>query len=495
MSLRLSKSKFLAGCQCLKRLYLQYHQPELASEPDEAQQAKFDQGHEVGLLATKAFPNGVMVEEDHLHHAEAVARTRGLMDDSNIPAIFEAAFTYQDVRIRVDILERQPRNRWRLIEVKSTSKLKDTHYEDVTIQKYVLEGCGLKLSESCLMHLNRDYAYAGGEYDLGQLFLINNLSEDIDGLIQKIPGLLVEQQRILALPEPPEIEPGAQCTDPYECEFYGLCNPEVPEHWVGYLPGIRRKAIQELLAQGIELIHDIPEDFGLTDLQRRACFCVKQNEPYIGKEIQHEFDGLEYPLYFMDFETYNPAIPRYAGMRPFDQIPFQWSVHVQRQPGSALEHYEFLAEDADDPREDFIKKLLEVLEDGSGKGQIVAYYASFETSRLNDLANWLPQYVARIEMVKERLWDLHPAIKSHVYHPEFYGSFSLKKVLPALVPYMAYEGMEVSGGTQVGLVYEIMIKGGLDADELKKLRKALLEYCKQDTLAMVELIQIIQKKC
>ena len=160
-------------------MYLKVHEPETAPEPDEAQQATFDQGYEVGLLATKAFPGGVAVEEDYLHHAEAVARTQDLMGDKNVPAIFEAAFTFQDVKVRVDILERLPRNRWRLIEVKSTSKLKDTHYDDVAIQKYVLEGCGLKLSESCLMHLNREYVYAGGEYDLDQLFAINDLTEDI----------------------------------------------------------------------------------------------------------------------------------------------------------------------------------------------------------------------------------------------------------------------------------------------------------------------------
>jgi len=415
-----------------------------------------------------------------------------LMKDKNIPAIFEAAFTFQDVKVRVDILERRPRNRWRLLEVKSTSKLKDTHYDDVAIQKYVLEGCGLKLSESCLMHLNREYVYAGGEYDLDQLFAINDLTEDIEDITEKIPGLLSEQKRILSLPDPPDIKPGDQCSDPYECEFYGMCNPENPDNWVGYLPRIGKAKIKYLLDQGVELIHDIPDDFGLTDLQSRACLCVKNGEPYIGKEIQREFKKLKYPLYFMDFETYNPAIPRYAGMRPFDQIPFQWSVHVQRQPGSKLEHYEFLAENADDPREDFIKGLLQVLEDGGGKGHIIAYYASFETSRLNDLASWLPKYASRIEKVLDRLWDLHPAIKNYVYHPEFYGSFSLKAVLPALIPHMTYEGMDVADGIAAGLAYEKMIKEELTKTESKALRDALLEYCGQDTLAMVELIQTLR---
>jgi len=491
---KLSKSKYVAGCQCLKRLYLQIHEPELAGGPDEAKQAIFDQGHEVGILATRAFPYGIQVDEDHLNHQKAMERTQALLGDNNVSAIFEAAFIFDGVRVRVDILERKTKDRWRMIEVKSTRKLKDEHYQDVAIQKYVLEGCGLKLSEACLMHLNRDYIYDGSVYDLQRLFTTNNLAEDIEELMEEIPDQVAEQHRILTLSAPPEVEQGDRCTIPYDCEFFNICNPEVPDHWVGNLPGIRKQVIKTLLAQGIVLIQDIPEDFGLNNLQRQVCICVQKDEPYFGKELTNAIKKLKYPLYFMDFETYNPAIPRYAGMRPFDQIPFQWSVHVQRQPGDDLEHYEYLAEDANDPREDFIKSLLGVLEDSGGKGHIVVFYASFETGRLNDLAGWLPQYAPRIKEVKARLWDLHPIVKNHVYHPKFYGSFSLKDVLPALVPHMTYEGMEIAEGNQAARAYDAMIRGGLSDNEIEKLRKALLEYCGQDTLAMVELIKVLQKE-
>jgi len=488
---KLSKSKFMAGCQCLKRLYLQVHEPELAREPDEAKQAIFDQGHEVGRLATEAFPDGVRVEEDYLSHHKEMERTRALLGDKNIPAIFEAAFIFDGVRVRVDILERQARNRWRMIEVKSTKRIKDEHYQDVAIQKYVLEGSGLKLSEACLMHLNGDYVYDGKEYNLGRLFATNNLAEDIEELMEQIPAQVAEQHRILTLGTPPEVEPGDRCKSPYDCEFFDLCNPEIPDHYVENLPGIRKQVIKRLLDQGIKLIQDIPSDFGLNGLQRRACLCVQKDEPYFGKELSSELKKLKYPLYFMDFETYDPAIPRYAGMRPFDPIPFQWSVHVQRKPGSDLEHYEFLAENANDPRKAFIETLLKVLEEQRGKGHIVVY-TSFESSRLNELAGWFPDYAHRIEKVKARLWDLHPLVKNYVYHPEFYGSFSLKDVLPALVPHMTYEGMDVADGIAAGLAYDAMIKGGLSDDEIEGLRKALLEYCGQDTLGMVELIKVLK---
>jgi predicted RecB family nuclease len=493
MAPKLSKSKFLAGCQCLKKLYLKVHEPELAGETSEAQQAIFDQGHEVGMLATEAFPDGVRVAEDYLDHQKAMERTQALMGDRSISAIFEAAFIFDGVRIRVDILERQPRNRWRMIEVKSTKKLKDEHYQDVAIQKYVLEGCGLKLSEACLMHLNREYVYDGNAYDLQQLFAVNDLSKDIEDLMEEIPVQVAEQHRILTLSEPPEVEPGDHCTSPYPCEFFDLCNPEVPDHSVGTLPGIRKPVIKKLLDMGIELIQDIPDDFGLNDLQRRVCICVQKDEPYFGNELSKELKKLKYPLYFMDFETFNPAIPRYAGMSPFDAIPFQWSVHVQRQPGADLEHHEFLAEDANDPRETFIKGLLDIFEDGSGDGHIIVFYASFEKGRLGDLASWLPQYATRIEKVIKRIWDLHPLVKNHVYHPEFYGSFSLKDVLPALVAHMTYKGMDVADGIAAGLAYDAIVRGKLSANESERLRNALLEYCGQDTLAMVKIIEVLNR--
>jgi hypothetical protein len=176
---KLSKSKFLAGLQCLKRLYLLCYQRELAGELDEQHQAILDQGQEVGLYAQKAFPSGVLISEDHMHHKEAVARTRELMADKSVSAIFEAAFNFDNILIRVDILERLPRNRWRMIEVKSSTGVKDYHLPDVAIQKYVLEQCDIKVSEACLMHLNRDYVYDGKEYQFGELFTICDLKGEI----------------------------------------------------------------------------------------------------------------------------------------------------------------------------------------------------------------------------------------------------------------------------------------------------------------------------
>jgi predicted RecB family nuclease len=187
----------------------------------------------------------------------------------------------------------------------------------------------------------------------------------------------------------------------------------------------------------------------------------------------------------MDFETLNPAIPRFAGMRPYDQIPFQWSVHLQKEPGRALEHFEFLATDTNDPRREFITSLCSAL---GRSGSIVVYNQQFESQRLSELAAWQPDFAGRIKKIQRRLWDLLPVVRNHVYHPAFAGSYSLKAVLPALVPEMSYDGMAVANGQDAGLAWESLVRGGLDQSERERTRKALLDYCRQDTLALVRLL-------
>jgi hypothetical protein len=237
---------------------------------------------------------------------------------------------------------------------------------------------------------------------------------------------------------------------------------------------------------GIESIRDIPDDYPLNERLRRVCTSVQTGEPWYGPDLGEQLALLKYPLYFMDFESTNPAIPRFAGMRPYDQIPFQWSVHVLREPGAEVEHHEFLATDASDPRREFITSLCKVI---GGRGSIVVYFQPFEEQRLSDLAAWLPEFSGRIKKIQRRLWDLLPVMRNHVYHSAFAGSYSLKDVLPALVPQMTYAGMQVAEGQGAGIAWESLVRGGLDEVEREKTRKALLDYCGQDTLAMVRLTE------
>jgi hypothetical protein len=252
------------------------------------------------------------------------------------------------------------------------------------------------------------------------------------------------------------------------------------------LPRLHANAAEELGELGVESIHDIPDDFPLTEKQRRACTSVQTGQPWFSADLGRELETLRYPLYFMDFESVNPAIPRFAGMRPYDQIPLQFSVHTVREPGAAPDHHEFLAMDNSDPRKAFISSLVAALGES---GSIVVYSQQFESQRLAELAGCLPEFVEPIHTIQSRMWDLLPVIRNHVYHPKFAGSYSIKNVLPALVPDMTYEGMEVGDGRQAGVAWESLVRGNLDQVERERTRKALLDYCRLDTLALVRLIE------
>jgi len=489
----LSKSKYLAGLQCLKRLYLKCHQPELAGEADEASQSILNQGTEVGQLAREYFKGGILVEHDYMHHKEALLKTQKLIKSGDTPAIFEAAFTYKNINIRIDVLKRLPRNQWHIVEVKSSAEIKEEHLPDIAIQKYVAEKCGLRISKVSHMHINRDYVYDGKKIDLKKLFTIDDVKKDITEVGKTIPKNLTKQRKVLVSHKPPCIEAGSQCGKPVECEFYWHCNEDLEDDWIGNLPRINQDKIELLLEDNIESILDIPEDFPLTVIQRRAQMCVKKDKPYFGKDLVAVINKLKFPMYFMDFETANPAIPRYRGMQPYDHIPFQWSIHTLVNVNKNSVHHEFLHTEDNDPREPFIKSLLEVLEKNN-RAPILVYYQSFELGRLTDIAKWFPKYARRIEAIKKRVCDLWVIVSKNVYHPEFYGSFSIKCVLPALVKGMSYEGMDIADGLQASASYNNLVNGDLTKRQRQKIIKDLLKYCCQDTLAMVKLYEWLKKE-
>ena len=488
MSVKISKSKFVAGCQCLKRLYWLVHEPKRSGEPDAAAVAIMEQGSEVGLLARQLFPGGIDVDSSR-GLGQAIRITKELVANPEIAAIFEGAFEHQGVLVKTDILQRRKGNRWRLVEVKSTADLKEHHLEDVAIQHYVLSGSGLKLESDWLAHINRTYVLTGTAVDPRQFFLFRNLTRRVQNLQPALTFQLRSQFRVLAMPKAPDLPTGPHCVNPVVCEFFNRCNLPVPDDHIGYIPRLHASAIEQLEELGVDSIKDIPADFELGEFQRRVCTAMQTGKPWFSPDLKADFESLQYPLYFMDFETVNPAIPRFVGMHPYDHIPFQWSVHVQRQPGSAPEHFEYLAVDSSDPRSAFISSLCEALAD---RGSIVVYNQQFESQRLWELAGWLPEYTQRIRGIQRRLWDLLPVVRNHVYHPAFGGSFSLKAVLPALVPQMTYEGMEVPNGQAAGIAWESLIRGKLDKAEQDRTKNALLEYCGQDTLALVKLVETLR---
>ena len=485
MTVRLSKSRFVAGCQCLKRLYWQVHEPELAAEPGGAGRGD----HRAGTRGRTACPSVVSGWGRGSQRGgldKAIRATRELIANPDVPAIFEGTFEHGGVLVRVDILHRRRDGRWRLIEVKSTTDVKDHHVSDVAIQHRVVRRSGVDLAASCLAHVNREYVYEGGPIDVHRFFKIRNLTRQVESLQPELTVQLRTEFRILAMPEAPNIPAGRHCSNPFTCEFFDHCNPPIPEDHILRLPRIHASTVAKLVALGVQSIHDIPEDYPLTGRLRRACASVQMGEPWYSPEIGEELCKLKYPLYFADFETVNPALPRFVGTHPYDQIPFQWSVHVERQPGAAPEQFEFLATDKSDPRRAFVSALCDSLGE---RGSIVVYHQQFESQRLSDLASWLPEFSSRITKIQRRLWDLLPIIRNHVYHPAFGGSYSLKSVLPALVPEMSYAGLEVADGQAAGLAWESLVGGDCGEGESQRKKKALLDYCGQDTLGMVRLVE------
>lgn len=485
----LSKSRFLAGLQCHKRLYLECFHPDLADPVDVGQQARFDAGTEVGELARDLYPDGVLIVDNYMHHEDAVVSTGKALADPSVPAIYEAGFVYDDVRIRADVLTRASGDLFDLIEVKSNTEVKEEHLPDVAVQFYVLKGCGIPVRRACLCHINKEYVYQGGAYDLGELFSVEDITDEVQQLQPDILLLLGEMRLPLWSVEPPDIKARRQCSKPNPCPFYGHCHEDMPEHHISQLPRVREKLLLSLEEAGIDDIREIPTDFpGLDQTQRRVRDCLVSNRVYLGPELPRALGQLEYPIHFLDFETFNPALPVYVGTRPYQIIPFQWSDHIMDRDGS-LKHEEFLHGGPDDPREPFARSLLETL----GRAGSILVYSSFEATRIRDLAGALPDLSQELLAPLEgRIIDLLQLVRKHCYHPEFHGSFSLKSVLPALVPDLDYSDLEISDGDQASAAYAEMIRPETFPERRDELRKNLLAYCKRDTEAQVRLFNALR---
>jgi predicted RecB family nuclease len=482
---RLSKSRFMAGLQCHKRLYLELYAPELAGQLDETTVARFGVGTAVGELARQRFVGGQLIAHDHQHHAEAEIHTRGLLADPSVPAMYEAAFTYDNIAVRADILVRQCQNEFDLIEVKSTTSVKAVHLFDLAVQLYVLEGAGVSVGRASLMHLNRDYVYQGGAYDLEQLFTCADLTEWIRALQSDVTGQLSAMREPLWADVPPAIATGPQCASPYVCSFYDYCHGDEPEHPIAELPGRRERLLKELAELGIDDIGKIPSDFaGLTDLQVRVRDAVSAGSRYHDPAIAAALAKADFPVHFVDFETFMPALPVFAGTRPYQTVPFQWSDHVLSADGH-VSHREYLHDGRDDPRQRFAETLL----DATGHAGSVVVYTGYEEFCLRELETALPELAPRLAQLRARLFDLHPIIKTHIYDPTFHGSFSIKKVLPALVPHLGYDDLEIGGGLLASLAYEELRDRETTSNRAAELRASLLAYCRRDTEALLELFR------
>jgi len=486
---RLSKSKFLSGLQCHKRLYLEIFEPQLATPPDAGMQAILDMGTEIGELARRRFPGGQLVTAGYRQTDEALAQTAAFVADDAVPAIFEAAIMADGVLVRVDVLERvyiEDRRTagWRLIEVKSSSRVKEVHLDDVALQRHVLVCAGFPVSHCALMHIDTAYLFPGGEIDLEKLFALEDVSRVVLEREATVPERLAAMKAMLGSGTVPAVEPSPHCFMPYECPFWAHCASQKPERWILHLPGSKQLAV-ELATQGVATIDEIPPGTSLTIVQRR----VKENVEWVSDQLMSALQSLEFPVHHLDFETVMLAVPRFPGTRPYQALPVQWSNHIELADGS-LTHHEYLHVDATDPRQAVAEALLASL----GEKGSICVYSPYERSVIEQLAEALPWLQPELRRLVRRLWDLHPVVREHYYHPAFMGSYSLKGVLPALVPSLGYGDLEIQEGGHAASAYYRMIFVETDWIEREKIREALLAYCKRDTLAMVELRKALAEK-
>ena len=477
----LSKSLYIRGLQCHKSLYLHKYQPELRGEPTPELEALWKSGREVGDFARMLFPGGVVVPFEGLTGEEQLSKTREEIDRGT-KAIYEATFSFDDVFVKADIIVRN-RGFWDLYEVKSSTSVKEHYWDDVAVQYYVLSGCGLPVNKAYLVHINNGYV-RDGDIVPEELFVL----QDITGIVREkqasIPETLTGMRTMLR-GRMPEIDIGPHCSDPYDCDFMDFCWRHVPEDSVFSLRG-RGIDPWEMYRQGVVRMEDVPLD-ALNLMQRMQVeYSLDRKAHADPVKIREFLKKVRYPVCFLDFETFGSGIPLFDGTRPFQQVPFQYSLHRIDAEGEESRHFEYLAQPGVDPRKEIAEKLLGEIPEGAC---VIAYNMAFEKRVMRELGEFAPNHRKRLNAIAEGMIDLmEPFKRRDIYHWRMNGSYSLKSVLPVLVPGMTYEGLEISDGAMASEAYFAM-ETIADPAELSRLRKALLEYCKQDTLGLVRLLE------
>ena len=478
----LSKTRFISGSQCHLRLWNDTHARELASEPSATLQAIFATGQVVGELACERHLGGRLIAQDHRHTEEALKETAHALDDETCPALFEAAFVHRGVLVRADIIERLPEGGWKLIEVKSGTRAKEVFVQDLAIQVWVLQGAGLDLRDAGVLTLNRDYVYDGKHLDLGALFQFHPLMQELEQRQESPVDQVDSMLSMLGADDPPNIAPGNHCFTPYRCPYYAHCTRDLValDHPIEELPRLSAGASQRLHSMSILEVAEIPEDFPLNLLQSVVRKSVQERRPIVHGDIQGAFSELTAPIHHLDFETFAPAIPRFAGTRPFDAIPFLFSVHREEEI-NRFNHVDYLHETEDDPRPILTEKLIAAL----GQKGSICTYSGYERRVIRSLSEALPEYANALEAIQARLFDLLELLRGAYYHPEFHGSFSIKQVLPVLCPELNYQDLSIEDGQSAAVQYMLALEEK-NPQVRQRIFKDIRAYCERDTLAMVK---------
>lgn len=482
----LSKSKITAFEQCPRKLWLSKHKPEVA-QVDDGAEARFATGHEVGDLACSLLPSGVMVEAEP-DLAAAVARTRELIDAGWSEPIFEATFEHEGVLVRVDVLS-PGADGWAIAEVKSSAGVKDYHLGDLATQVWVLTQAGTSVSSACIRHIDSGFRLER-EGDYQGLFRDEDCLNLLADRIADRSRIVAEARAVLA-GEEPEVGTGDHCSRPFACEFSPYCtrnDPPGPEWPISLLPRTGRTVAALWAEEGLFDLRDLPPGALANGVHERVRQATATGEAYHDRQGAIEATrAWAWPRAYLDFETIGPAVPRWIGARPYQQIPFQFSCHIESEAGE-LAHTGFLSIDGDDPRRACAEALVRHLS-GDLCGSIVAYNAAFEKRCVRDLAEVFPDLAGALLEIEAKIVDLLPVTRNTYYHRDQRGSWSIKAVLPTVAPELAYGDLDVKDGGAAQEAWFEAARPETSAARREQLRVGLEAYCERDTEAMVVVLK------
>jgi len=485
----LSKTKLLAYRQCRKRLWLEIHRPELRSDST-ATQASFAVGNQVGEIARQLYDpkgRGALIDPKLEGFDTALARSMVLLASSK--PIFEAGFAADGALAFADVMlpvRRGGKRAWRMVEVKSSTSVKDYHRDDACIQAYVAQTAGVPLAGIALAHIDSDWVYPGGS-DYDGLLVEHDLTAEAFGRAEEVKAWIAEAQTTSRRRTAPKQGTGNHCADPYECGFLAHCQSQESktEYPVQWLPRVQNKALKALIENdGLRDMRHVPDEL-LNAKQLRVKKHSLSGKPFFdATNAAAALAPLKAPFYFLDFETIQFAVPIWKGTRPFQQIPFQFSVHHLSRTGK-LRSEAFLDLTGKDPSKPFAEALIASC---GARGPVFVYNAAFEKTRIKELAVRFPKINSALLAINERVVDLLPVAEQHYYHPSQQGSWSIKKVLPAIAPDLRYEALDgVQNGGMAMTAYMEAISPKTSSARREKIRQQLLDYCGLDTFAMVRL--------
>jgi len=481
----LTKRKYMYGLQCPKYLWVTFEDPDLVPEPDVVAQYRIKERKLVGELVQQLYPGGIKVPiEEFTKHID---QTKFFIKQRKL--LFEAGVLVDNIYSKIDILEPVDDDSWDIIDIKNATDIKAEYISEISFQKFCCQKAGLNIRKCFIAYINKEYIRQG-EIDPRQMFKIEDITDNVNGGVENIQQEIEEMVKVIHAEECPKTTIGQHCKEPDECLLKRRCWEFLPANNVFELSRGGKKSI-ELFERGIHAIKDIPDGFKLTDKQLIQKKSAITNSIHISKEHIRDFlNTLQYPVYYLDFETFLTAIPRFDGTKPYQQIPFQFSVHIVKDADSEIEHRSFLVDNIDDPRKKLVTSLISAL---GNRGSVVVYYQSFEKTRLKELAEAFPEHKVWVEQVLERIVDLYaPFGDFNYYNSKQKGSASIKEVLPAITG-TGYKGMEISGGQVASISYLNITFGKVSNEQKEKTRKELEEYCCLDTKGMVWIVEKLKE--